>query len=485
MLFILLLAMDEPVNLSSSGSLMLMNSPPALNMNDSSLNSSTFSQVSSSTPILTASPASSDKSSKQSSKSHNDEFKPSRHNSHFLHNILDIKLEENKIEQLDQAHSQLNLDFGKQFATNLSHLIKQENTLEQNTFGMFNSTFSQHSSPILNFSIASDLFKPTMNYQSNLIVDKSCFSKQMHIECVVCYDKSSGKHYGQYTCEGCKSFFKRSVRRNLTYQCRSSRNCPIDQHHRNQCQHCRFKKCLKMGMKREAVQRGRVPAFSSSDSTASPADSAVTTTARNSSSDKLGFVKYNKMANNQANLNYLNKINQNIKDCLNKHALNPPNGFSPLMGQYNNMHEKPAKEATQLSASNSPNSRHTIENVTEFSTGVLNEIVEWAQSISFFNQILLNDRIELLVNSWSELFVLSIARSSVSKKKIDFIKEFMGNGVGDESGQKRAAQKLQFFNKFQYQIERICSLNLDNEEFNSLRAIVLFNPGNSKLKLTS
>merc|ERR1719187_2901986 len=79
------------------------------------------------------------------------------------------------------------------------------------------------------------------------------------ITCVVCGDKSSGKHYGQYTCEGCKSFFKRSVRRNLTYQCRGSRNCPIDQHHRNQCQHCRLKKCFKMGLRREAVQQGRAP----------------------------------------------------------------------------------------------------------------------------------------------------------------------------------------------------------------------------------
>ena len=50
---------------------------------------------------------------------------------------------------------------------------------------------------------------------------------------------------------GCKSFFKRSVRRNLTYQCRGSKSCPIDQHHRNQCQYCRLKKCFKMGMKRE------------------------------------------------------------------------------------------------------------------------------------------------------------------------------------------------------------------------------------------
>ena len=89
------------------------------------------------------------------------------------------------------------------------------------------------------------------NNNNNNNNNNSADSKTQHIECVVCGDKSSGKHYGQFTCEGCKSFFKRSVRRNLTYTCRGNRSCPIDQHHRNQCQYCRFKKCLKSGMRRE------------------------------------------------------------------------------------------------------------------------------------------------------------------------------------------------------------------------------------------
>lgn len=92
-----------------------------------------------------------------------------------------------------------------------------------------------------------------INNSSSSSSSSSSVDKQQsqQIECIVCGDKSSGKHYGQFTCEGCKSFFKRSVRRNLSYTCRANRNCPVDQHHRNQCQYCRLKKCLKVGMRRE------------------------------------------------------------------------------------------------------------------------------------------------------------------------------------------------------------------------------------------
>ena len=75
--------------------------------------------------------------------------------------------------------------------------------------------------------------------------------------CSICGDRASGKHYGVYSCEGCKGFFKRTVRKELTYACRENRKCVIDKRQRNRCQYCRYMKCLSTGMRREAVQEER------------------------------------------------------------------------------------------------------------------------------------------------------------------------------------------------------------------------------------
>ncbi|XP_075437075.1 retinoic acid receptor RXR-beta [Ascaphus truei] len=79
-------------------------------------------------------------------------------------------------------------------------------------------------------------------------------SKRM---CAICGDRSSGKHYGVYSCEGCKGFFKRTIRKDLTYTCRDNKDCMVDKRQRNRCQYCRYQKCLATGMKREAVQEER------------------------------------------------------------------------------------------------------------------------------------------------------------------------------------------------------------------------------------
>lgn len=75
--------------------------------------------------------------------------------------------------------------------------------------------------------------------------------------CAICGDRATGKHYGAFSCDGCKGFFRRSVRKNHSYACRFNRICVVDKDKRNQCRFCRLRKCFKMGMKKEAVQNER------------------------------------------------------------------------------------------------------------------------------------------------------------------------------------------------------------------------------------
>ncbi|XP_072047466.1 retinoic acid receptor alpha-like [Amphiura filiformis] len=77
------------------------------------------------------------------------------------------------------------------------------------------------------------------------------------LPCKVCGDKSSGFHYGVMACEGCKGFFRRSIQKKIDYKCHFNSNCPIERVNRNRCQHCRFKKCLAVGMSKESVRIGR------------------------------------------------------------------------------------------------------------------------------------------------------------------------------------------------------------------------------------
>ncbi|CAH2282785.1 nuclear receptor subfamily 1 group D member 2 [Pelobates cultripes] len=82
----------------------------------------------------------------------------------------------------------------------------------------------------------------------------------MILLCKVCGDVASGFHYGVHACEGCKGFFRRSIQQNIQYKkCLKNESCSIMRMNRNRCQQCRIKKCLSVGMSRDAVRFGRIP----------------------------------------------------------------------------------------------------------------------------------------------------------------------------------------------------------------------------------
>ena len=75
----------------------------------------------------------------------------------------------------------------------------------------------------------------------------------MFSPCPICGDKISGFHYGIFSCESCKGFFKRTVQNRKNYVCLRGAACPVTIATRKKCPACRFDKCLQKGMKLEGI----------------------------------------------------------------------------------------------------------------------------------------------------------------------------------------------------------------------------------------
>ncbi|XP_062381160.1 nuclear receptor subfamily 2 group F member 6a isoform X1 [Sardina pilchardus] len=279
--------------------------------------------------------------------------------------------------------------------------------------------------------------------------DKSCV-----VDCVVCGDKSSGKHYGVFTCEGCKSFFKRSVRRNLNYTCRSNRDCQIDQHHRNQCQYCRLKKCFRVGMRKEAVQRGRVPpSHPSLSPSATPVGGG-------------GVIGLGGVGGDGGGVgDFYN--GQPVSELISQLLRAEPYPGSRYPHQY-------SQQLQGGGGGGGGGSTMGIDNICELAARLLFSIIEWSRNIPYFPELPVSEQVALLRLSWSELFILNAAQSALPLHTAPLLA-----AAGFHSSPMSAERVVSFMDQvrvFQEQVDKLTRLQVDTAEYSCLKAIALFSP---------
>ncbi|KAG5683246.1 hypothetical protein PVAND_012538 [Polypedilum vanderplanki] len=280
------------------------------------------------------------------------------------------------------------------------------------------------SSPIMSNSVI--MLEDVKDIQTNINMNGNCNV------CAICGDRATGKHYGASSCDGCKGFFRRSVRKNHTYSCRFQRQCVVDKDKRNQCRYCRLRKCFKAGMKKEAVQneRDRISCRRTS-----------TEDSNNSNGLSVKFLLKAEMLSRQVTAALDEVTNDN--DLSNKqHA--------------------------------------SIHDVCDSMKQQLLILVEWAKSIPAFAELQLDDQVALLRGHAGEHLLLGVSRRSMHLHGVLLLGNHSIITKATPDQNPRMEPNLDISKIGTRVIDELVSamkeIQLDDEELACIKALVFFDP---------
>lgn len=275
--------------------------------------------------------------------------------------------------------------------------------------------------------------------------------------CVVCGDRASGRHYGAISCEGCKGFFKRSVRKQIGYQCRGNKNCEVNKHYRNRCQYCRLQKCYSCGMKSDSVQHERKPA-SLHNIKKEPIQRTIIhneNISKNTNSDDMKYESH-----------------EHLMHTTSSNALIKSESQSFLL------HHNFIDFQLQI-PSNSPYCLNLLY-VCECSSRLFFKCIYWSLNVFGFQEFRYELKINILKNCWLELFILGLSQCS----KQMYLKEIFAyyntnlQILLDQEDTLWNSNKLKkiinYVMKLQNCILNFELLNLTDQEYAFLKSIVLF-----------
>ncbi|XP_027713788.1 estrogen receptor isoform X2 [Vombatus ursinus] len=273
--------------------------------------------------------------------------------------------------------------------------------------------------------------------------------------CAVCNDYASGYHYGVWSCEGCKAFFKRSIQGHNDYMCPATNQCTIDKNRRKSCQACRLRKCYEVGMMKGGIRKdrrggrmlkhkrqredqdGRNEAGPSTDMRAStlwPSPLLIKHTKKNSPALSL-------------------TADQMVSALL---EAEPP----ILYSEYDP--NRPFSEASMMTL------------LTNLADRELVHMINWAKRVPGFVDLTLHDQVHLLECAWLEILMIGLVwRSMEHPGKL----LFAPNLLLDRNQGKCVEGMVEIFDMLLATSSRFRMMNLQGEEFVCLKSIILLNSG--------
>ncbi|CAD6237976.1 GSCOCG00008357001-RA-CDS [Cotesia congregata] len=283
--------------------------------------------------------------------------------------------------------------------------------------------------------------------------------------CSICGDRASGKHYGVYSCEGCKGFFKRTVRKDLSYACREEKSCIIDKRQRNRCQYCRYQKCLAMGMKREAVQEERQRTKERDQSEVESTSSLHTDmpVERILEAEKRVECKLEHQGNYEVTMRVILK-----------------NKYTSVAKMLETLGWLSIKQRMKYNLGTFV--YKILNGFTNAANKQLFQLVEWAKHIPHFTSLPIEDQVLLLRAGWNELLIASFSHRSMDVHegivlgKDTIINRNSAQQVGLSAIFDRVLSEL---------VSKMREMKIDKTELGCLRAIILFNSEIRGLKSAS
>ncbi|XP_067942401.1 nuclear receptor subfamily 2 group F member 5-like isoform X2 [Watersipora subatra] len=313
--------------------------------------------------------------------------------------------------------------------------------------------------------------------------------------CKVCGDKASGRHYGVDSCDGCRGFFKRSVRNRQEYVCRGTKSCIVDAGRRNQCQFCRFEKCKAVNMNSNAVQHARAPRTPKApalDAKNTQRSSDVppvhylsstfplfTPTQLPGSVTHLGSVAHPyhlaacaALSRLPSGLEWYQKlkfISKSTAPPINQESLVSPGNHNSRIDSTSGSSSTGKGDTLTATSGNSIFSSG-LGAISFYSVclGLLNASNRWLRDMPALNTLIARDRVMLVEKSWCPLLILSAAQISLS---ID-VGAVMECYRPSDNKDKIAAEKE--LSTLSYYINALKALSIQTEGYAAMKSLCVF-----------